>query len=203
MKTNSMTLPATSSNAPQPNTGFSRFASFGRLVMATLCVSLVSFAAVPKALAAGADGTYEFKQASGSLKIDGDSFDLRESLVKKLAGFTDGEVTIENNTLRLKKNATAKIVVDVADDVGIDVDASVSGPNKVVLTKSGSIYSGKTDGPIITTFEGDVLGADFSGELITRVSATVENRTLTIVIRFSGEVEGEDFSGKLTLVAKR
>jgi len=201
MKNYSITLPSTT--PLQLKAGFSRFASFGRLVMASLCVSLVSFAAVPKALAAGANGTYEFKDASGSLKIDGDRFELRESLAKRLAGFADGEVTIENNTLKLRKNAAAKIVVDVADDVGIAVDVSVSGPNKVVLTKSGNTYTGKTAGPIIASFEGDILSADFEGELITKVSATVEGKTLTIVIKFSGEVEGEDFSGKITLIAKK
>jgi hypothetical protein len=203
MKTYSMTLPTLSDSHLRPTGGLSRFASFGRLVIATLFVSLVSFAAVPKAQAATPNGTYEFKEANGSLKIDGDRFDLPESLVKKLAGFADGEVTIENNTLTLRRNASARIVEEVADDVGIDVDVEVSGPKKVVLTKSQGIYTGKTTSPIIAEFDGDVLGEAFSGELRTKVKATVEGKTLTIVIKFSGSVEGEDFSGKVTLVAKR
>ncbi len=203
MKTNAMTLPILSSSPLQPTKGFSRIASFGRLVTATACVSLVSFAAVPKALAAGANGTYEFREADGSLKIDGDSFDLPESLLKRVAGFVDDEVTIKNNTLTLRKKSTAKIVEEVGDDFGVDVEAEVSGPSKVVLVQSGAIYTGKTSSPIVTAFEAEILGADFSGELLTKVSATVEGKTLTIVIRFNGDVEGEDFSGKVTLVAKR
>jgi hypothetical protein len=175
--------------------------------MMTLCVALVSFAAVPKALA-GANGTYEFKEASGSLRIDGDRYNLPESLLKRVAGFVDGTVTIENRTLYLKRNATGRIVERIADDVGVDVEVDVNGPNRIVLVKSGDTFFGKTDGPIVTTFEGEFFGGDFfdfdfSGELRTKVSATVEGRTLTIVIRFSGEVEGEDFSGRVTLVAKR
>jgi len=200
---NTMTLPPTGSPTIQPNTGSSRFASFGRLAMTTLCVSLVSFAAVPKALAAGANGTYEFKRSSGSLKIEGDSFRLPQYLVKRLAGYTNGELTIRNNTLKLNRNATARIVENIGDDLNLDVEASVSGPTTVVLTKSGDSYTGKTAKPIIATFESDLFGQNISGELITKVSATVKGDTLTVVIRFSGDVEGEDFSGKLTLVGKR
>ncbi len=203
MNINPMTLPSTSSDPLQPITGFSRIASFGRLMMATLCASLVSFAAVPKALAAEANGTYEFKSASGSLKIDGDSYRVPQALVKKLAGFSNGEVTIQNNTLKLKKNATADIAEEIGDDWNLDIEASVSGPNTVVLSKSGDVYTGKTAKPIVASFEVDFFGLDFSGELITRVSATVKGDTLTVVIRFSGEMGNEDFGGKLTLVAKR
>lgn len=202
MKTNSMT-PPTLSQPLQSVTGCTRFASFSRLMMATLCVSLVSFAATPKALAAAPNGTYDLKDVTGTLKIDGDSFHLPDALAKRLAGVTDGKITIENNTLKLRKNATARIVEEVADDLDVDVDVEVNGPNKVVLTKSGDTYTGKTVSPIVATFEGDVFSVDFSGKLITRVSATVERKTLTIVIRFSGDVEGEDFSGKITLIAKR
>ncbi len=175
--------------------------------MMTLCVSLVSFAAVPKALA-GANGTYVFKEASGSLKIDGERFHLPQSLLKRIAGFVDGTVTIEDRTLTLRRKATGKIVENIADDVGVDVDVEVNGPNRIVLVKSGDTFFGKTDGPIITTFEGKLFAdglfdVDFSGELRTKVSAKVEGRTLTIVIRFSGDVEGEEFSGKVTLIARK
>lgn len=200
MKTQSITLPSLASRPLQPTNSFSRFASFGRLAMMTLCVSLVSFAAVPKALA-GANGTYEFKEASGSLNVDGERFHLPQSLLKRVAGFVDGTVTIEDRTLTLRKKATEKIVEEIAGDLAVDVE--VSGPNRIVLVKSGDTFFGKTDGPIFTTFEGEFFGEDFDGELRTRVSATVEGRTLTIVIRFSGDVEGEDFSGKVTLVARK
>ncbi|MBC7979067.1 MAG: hypothetical protein H7Y36_00720 [Armatimonadetes bacterium] len=199
-----MTLPPVSPGPLQPpSQSFSRFGSLGRLVMATLCVSLVSFASGPKAQAAGADGTYEFREATGSLKIDGDRFDLPKSLLKRLAGFEEGEVIIEDNTLIFKKNVTAKIVEEAADEVMADVEVKVTGPNKVVLTKSGSTYSGSTTKPVIASFDGEIFSEDFSGELRTRVAATVEGKTLTIVIRFSGTVDDEDFSGKVTLVAKR
>ncbi len=200
---NTMTLPSTSSRTLQPNKGSSRFASFGRLALTTLCVSLASFAAAPKALAAGANGTYEFKSASGTLKIDGDSFRVPQYLVKRLAGFSNGEVTIQNNTLKLNRNATARIVEKIGDELNLNIEASVSGPTTVVLSKSGDSYTGRTVRPIIAAFDGDFFGVDISGELITRVSATVTGDTLTVVIRFSGGVEGEDFSGKLTLVGKR
>ena len=197
------TSPSVSSSPLQPSKSFSRFGSLGRLVMATLCVSLVSFAAGPKVQAAGADGNYEFREVSGSLKIDGERFNLPKSLLKRLAGFADGEVIIENNTLTLNKHATAKIVEDVADDMMAEVDVEVTGPNKVVLSKSGTTFTGSTTKPIIASFNGEIFSEDFSGKLRTRVTATVEGKTLTIVIRFSCTVDDEDFSGKVTLVAKR
>lgn len=194
---------STLSSAFQTNTGSSRFANSGRLALTTLCVSMVSFAAVPKALAAGANGTYEFKSASGYFKIEGESFRLPQNLVKRLAGFTSGDLTIRNNTLRLKRGASAKIVEDIGDDLNLDIEAKVSGPWTVVLSKSGVSYTGKTARPIVATFDGDLFGADISGKLVSKVSATVTGKTLTVVIRLSGGVEGEDFSGKLTLVGKR
>jgi hypothetical protein len=193
MKTNTMTLPSNPI----------RFATFGRRALTTLCVSLVSFAAVPKALAAGADGTYKFKDASGSLKVGGEKFDVPDSLVKKLAGFTLGQVTIQDNTLKIRKYATAKIVENVGHDLDLDIEASVKGSNKIVLNKSGSLYTGKSATPIVASFEGDFHGASVSGDLITKVSATVNGNILTVVIKFSGEVIGEDFGGKLILIGKR
>ncbi len=203
MNTNSMTLPFTPTQLIQPTPGSSRFARLGRMALATLCVSLVSFAAIPKALAAGPNGTFEFKSASGSLKIDGDSYRVPQSFVKKLAGFANGEATIRNNILKLQRNAAASIVADIGDELNLDIKTRVSGPTTVVLSKSGRSYTGKTAKPIVASFEGDFFGLEVSGELLTRVSATVKGNTLTVVIRFSGDVEGEDFTGKLTLVGKR
>ncbi len=183
--------------------GSSRFVNFGRLMLVTSGVSIASLAAAPQAMAAGADGTYEFKKASGSVKFDGNNIDVSQKLVKRLAGFVGGEITIKNNTLRLKKNATGTVVENLGDDLNIDVEASVSGPTSLVLAKKGSIYTGKTTSPLVAEFEAEVFGEDFSGELRSRASATVDGKTLTVVIRFSGETLDEDFSGKLTIVGKR
>jgi hypothetical protein len=201
MKTNSVT---STMNPHHEITGISRFARFGRLSLAATCASLVSFTAAPLALAAGADGSYEFQSASGSLKWDGDSVSIPKSIVKRIASVVDGEIVIKDNTLKVNKKGTVKLIEEFGDDIDVDVEASASGPNTVVLSKQGpKLFSGKTTSPIVTSFEGDVFGADFSGELRTKVSATVEKKTLTIVIKFSGEAEGEDFSGKITVTAKR
>lgn len=201
MKTNSLT---STLNPIQQTTGRSRLLNVGRLFLATMSVALVSFAGAPKALAAGPNGTYEFESASGSLRYDGDSIDIPQSIVKKLANVVDGEIVITNNTLKLNKNATVKVVRNFADDFDVDVEASVTGPSSLVLVKTEPrVFTGKTTSPIVTTFEGEIFGEDFSGELRTKVAARVEGKTLTVVIRFSGEAAGEEFSGRITLTAKR
>ncbi|MEO5914081.1 MAG: hypothetical protein ABIS50_07600 [Luteolibacter sp.] len=199
MKTNAIAYPSVSSSGTP---GTSRLAGFGRVLLATSCVSLVSFAAVPQAFA-GANGTYEFTRASGSVHFGDHTIDLPESVVKRLAGVVNGKITIENNTLKLKKNATISIVETLGDELDFSVDASVHGPNSLVLTKTGNTYSGETANPIVVSFDGDFHGANFSGELVANVSATVEDRKLKVVITFSGDARGEDFSGTLKVIAKR
>ncbi|RYG93772.1 MAG: hypothetical protein EON58_17665, partial [Alphaproteobacteria bacterium] len=153
----------------------SRFMNFGRLSLATMSVALVSFTSAPKALAAGADGSYEFQSASGSLRYDGGDVDIPKSVVKRIANVVDGEITIKNNSLWVNKKGTVRVVKNIADDLDVDVEASASGPNRVMLTKTGSrLYTGKTSGAIVTSFEGDVFGEDFSGELKSKVAARVQ-----------------------------
>lgn len=196
MKTNSVTLSSR-------NTGFSRFTNVGRLLLATACVSLVSVAAAPKALAAQPNGVYEFKSASGSVKFDGDSISIPEWVVKRLAGVVNGEITIENRTLRISRNATAKIVNELGDDFNVDVSTKVSGPTSVTFTKNDGVFKARTTSPVVASFEGDAFGEDFSGELVTDVSATVEGKTLRVVIKFSGDAFTSNFSGRLVVIAKR
>lgn len=191
-------------NPIQQTAGIPRFRNIGRLLMATLSVALVSFTAAPKALAAGADGKYEFRSITGSLRYDGDKVDLSKSLIKKISGVVDETAVIKNNTLKLNTKGLAKAVEEFADDIDVDVETSVSGPTSVVLTKTGSyLWTGKTAGAIVTTIDGEVFGEDFSGELRTRISARVDKNTLTLVVTFAGDALDEDFSGTITIVAKK
>lgn len=179
-----------------------RFPRTGRLLLAGACASLVSFAA-PTALAAGINADYEIKSVNGSLKASGRSVDIPDKLIKKILGAKKGAITIEDSKLDLRKRAMIDIVEEFGDDVGIDVDASVTGPAYVRFTKNGDSYRGRASGKIITELEATVLNHDFSGELKTKVTARVENKRLKVVISFSGEFEGEDFSGRVVIDAKR
>ncbi len=203
MKTYSSNMHAALSNPIQENARPSRLAKVSRLLLATMCVSLVSFAATPKALAAAPNGVYEVTSVSGDVKFDDETIDLPQSVVKRIARVAEGDITIRNQTLRLNRNATSKIVTTLGDDLDIDVEASVSGPTSLAFTKSGDKYQGSTAEPIVTSFQGDFNGAEFSGELITHVKATVKGKTLRIVLTFSGEALGDDFSGTITIIAKR
>jgi hypothetical protein len=203
MKTNSPNMPSTLSNPIDGSARPSRLSMISRLLLATMCVSLVSFAAAPNALAAAPNGAYEVTSVSGTVQFDDETIDLPQSVVKRILRISEGEITIQNRTLRLNRNATSKIVTTLGDDLDIDVEASVSGPTSLVLTKSGDKYEGSTAEPIVTSFEGDFNGAEFSGELNTRVKATVNGKTLRIVLTFSGEALDEEFSGKIIVIAKR
>lgn len=171
-------------------------------VLAVLSLPLLSLAAAPESLAA-ADGRYDFKKANGSLRVEGKSVDIPEAVVKRLARVTKGDIVVRNNTIRLRKNAAARIVERVADKLDADVETEVRGPNFLVLEKADVGYAGRTSRPIVVTFEGDVFGEDFDGRLNTRVSATVRGKTLRMVFRFSGDADGADFSGRIVVFAKR
>ena len=73
----------------------------------------------------------------------------------------------------------------------------------MTLSKSGNTYTGKTSRPIVVSFDGSFLGEDFSFQLKTRVAATVQGKTLTMVITSGGDAIGSDFSVKLTVACKR
>ncbi|MEO5913290.1 MAG: hypothetical protein ABIS50_03585 [Luteolibacter sp.] len=195
--------PATSSNNPYETASSSRLANFGRLLLAALCVSLVSFAASPTAFAAAPNGSYEFTSASGSAEFGDHTVHLPQALVKKLAGVIGGKITIEDSTLQLNRNATAKVVTEIGDKFDFSVETSVTGPTSLVLEKGEIGYAGQTADPIVVAFDGNFHGEDFSGELSTQVSARVKGKTLTVVVKFSGHALGADFSGKLTVVGKR
>ncbi|MES2658932.1 MAG: hypothetical protein V4689_09955 [Verrucomicrobiota bacterium] len=196
-------MSSTSVESLQGKTGSSRIANLGRLLLAAMCVSLVTVAAAPKALAAAPNGVYEFTSASGTVKFGDNTIDIPESAVKRIAGVVNGDITIQNKTLQLNRNATKKIVKELGDELDFDVKVTVTGPTSVTLSKDVDIYIGSTEEPIVTSFEGDFHGEDFSGELITDVTAKVKGKTLRLIITFSGETLGEEFSGKLVIVAKR
>ncbi len=146
-------------NHPPTSTRSSRFSHLG-LAFAT--ASLFSFAAVPLALAAGADGQYKFRNASGSLRFDGDSLDIPQTLVKRIANVSDSEITIRNNTIRVNKFGTARLIEKLGDKLNAGIEASASGPNSLMLEKTGTRrFLGKTTSAIITSFKGDIFGEDF------------------------------------------
>lgn len=174
----------------------------GRLLLAALSLPLLSLAAAPQAHAT-ANGTYDFKTARGTLLVEGESVDIPDSVIKRLARVVDGEIVIRGNTVRLRKHAAARIVEEAADEIDADVDTQVRGPNTLTLRKTDEGYAGRTSRPIVTTFEGDVFGENFDGRLNTRVFATVKGRTLRLIFRFSGDADGADFSGRIVVIARR
>jgi hypothetical protein len=206
MKPNTIATTSIPSAPGGKNRGHSRFACTGRILLTASCASLVSFTTAIRALAQTADpsATYDVKCFSGTLRLNGNDLRIPNYLVKRIAGVLNSEVTVrDNDTIKLKKFSTIRIVEKVGNKLNLDVKASVTGPSFVRLLESGDTYSGKAAGAIITWFHAAVFGADISGKLKTRVSASVDGNTLTIVIRFYGDVEGQDFRGKVNIVAKR
>ena len=205
MKTNIIDCPAVSSNSFHGTKGISRLANFGRLLLATSCVSLVSFAAVPSALADGINGTYRFTSATGSLKLGDETYNISDSLAKRIVDVSEGKITIQEKTLQLNRSGVVKIIRNLADDFNVDVDTSVKGPSTLVLNRiDTSTFRGETTRPIVVSFQREDGGSSFSGELRTNVAATVKFRNnLRVVIKFSGDAFGQDFSGRLVIVAKR
>ncbi len=203
MKTNFIATPLKPSFPRHPISRPSRLSGLSKALLATTCVSLVSFAAIPEAQAGKVNGTYEVKTTHGSLEYAGHDIDVPDALVQRIVRAANGEITIRNRTLKLRKKGAVNIVEEIADDLHVDVETSVTGPSSVKLQKLENVAKGRTSRPVVVSFEGDVFGEDFSGKLITRVRAIVKGRTLTIVVRFSGDAVGSDFSGRVRIVAKR
>jgi hypothetical protein len=183
--------------------GISKLARFCRAFRVTFYVSLIALAATPKALAAGADGTYRFTSIAGSLELVGDSVPPPLSVLEKLVGVANGNFTIRNNTLKFNRSATVDIVKSLTDDPDYTLTTKVTGPTSLVLRRSGTAYQGEFVRPIVTSFEGNFNDQDISGKLITNIAATVNGKKLKLIIKFSGNFEGGPFSGKLTLVGIR
>ncbi len=161
------------------------FAGSSRLLLAASCVSLVSFTTTSRAQAQVADpsGAYEVESFHGTLRLNGRDLKIPNYLVKRIAGVLNGEVTVrDNDTIKLNKQSTIRIVEKVGDKLNLDVKAGVTGPSFLRLVESGDTYSGKAAGAIVTSFRADVFGEDLSGKLKTRVAATVDGDTLTLVI---------------------
>ncbi len=203
MKIDSIPSSVPSTLSSQLNSGSFRTPRLGQILLATLSVSVFSLAASPLTHAAKVDGKYEVKSATGSVTFNGDEVDIPKSIVKRIAGVANGDITIQDDTLRLKKKAAIRFAEEIADELDLDIEASVTGPSSVTLEKSGKAYTGQTSRPIVTSFEADAFGVDISGKLKTQVSARVRGKTLTIVVRFGGSGAGSDVSGRVTIVAKR
>jgi len=189
-------------HSPQGTSAAARLTGFVRFLLVVLCASLVVFTA-PAALGAGADGDYKFTSATGSLTYAGNTVELPQDLILELAAIQNGKMTIQNNRLKLNRNAMTKIFKQLGEQLGTTIDTTVTGPAFVQMTKTGKNYTGKTTKPLVITFDTTFMGDDISGELEAVFNAKVKGKTLTFVVNLAGTALGADFDGKLTIICKK
>jgi hypothetical protein len=201
MKTN-IDPHAVHSHSPQVTTVSVIHSGIGRLLLAVVCASLVSFTSVTTAVA-GPDGEYAFVSASGSLTAGGDTYELPQDLLKEIGAIQKGKIVIQDNKIQLNRKAAAKIIQQLGDQLGIVFDITISGPTSLKLKKSGKIYVGSTTTPVVVAFETTYNGTKISGYLKTYFNATVKGDVLTLKVPVGGKALGMKFTGDMTIKAKR
>lgn len=203
MKTNTIAQHPVPSQSPLGTLAFTRFAGLGKLLLAVVCASLVSFATMPSVFAAGADGDYKLVSASGSLTANGETMELPEDILQEFGALENAKITIENNRLQLNRKAALKIIKKLGDEFGLEFETTITGPKYLQLKKSGKRFVGNTSNPIVVTFETVYQGEKIAGNLKTDFNAVVKGKTLTMKVPVTGKVLGIKFSGDIEIVCKR
>ncbi len=180
----------------------SRFSKFARICLVA-CVSLVTLAAAPRAVAAAPNGAYKITGGTGSLTSEGFTIPIPKRFFQELAK-QGGEIVVKNNKLQINRYTTAEVFEVILPGVGsILEEIKVTGPSSITLAPSGETFTGKTSQPILTTLIGvDGDDEDFTVKLTTNVTATVTGERITVTLRFSGGDKNAQLSGKITLRGK-
>ncbi len=181
----------------------SRLAGFGKLLLAGICASLVSFSTMPTASAAGADGVYKYVKASGTLSVGGQSITVTPEMLNQFGAIQNGRITISNNRVQLNRNAAANIIKQLGTQLGVVITVKITGPTYVQLHKSGLIYTGSTTTPVVVTFSTTYQGTKISGNIKTNYIAKVSGTTLTLKVPVTGTLLGKQLKGTMTVTCKR
>lgn len=202
MKTNTLEAGTADYRAPHRTGTDYGFSGFFKLILAVICMSLVSFTP-PSATAAGADGEYAFVSAAGSITAGGQTLELPQDLLQEIGAIKNGKLVVQNNNLQLNRKAALRIIKQIGNQLGITFDTSISGPTKLKLKKTVNGYAGATKEPVVVTFSTTYQGEDISGNIKTNFRAKVKGNTLTLIVPITGKALGMRFSGELTIVCER
>lgn len=177
-----------------------RFVGFIRFMLIAACASLVSLSPVR---AAGADGEYKFVTASGSATVAGETVELDDEILQQLGGLQNGKIVIKNNKLQLNRKAAQKLINQLAEEFGITVETTITGPTHVPLKKNGKAYTGSTAKPLVLEFSAVFEGQQISGNIKTFFDVKVKGKNLTLNVDVSGTALGGNLSGDITVKCKK
>lgn len=177
-----------------------RFSGIIKVVCAAVCASLVSFS---PARAAGANGDYKFVSASGSLTLAGETVQLNDDLLKQFGGLKNGKISIVENRLQINRKAVGKLINQLENELGIGIDASITGPTYVQLQKNGTVYTGATAKPVVLKFSTTFEGQKISGTIKFNFKVKVKGRDLTLNVPISGSALGYKLGGNVTVHCRK
>lgn len=179
------------------------------MLVAISCAALVSLTAIPTLRAAAPNGPYQIVSATGGLKSAGQVIEMTKILAENFTISEFGKdplFTIQKSRLNINRNGAVNLINALGERFGsrFDID-KVSGPQSILLKKSGKGYAGNTGRPIMVNFSIPTLtGERKRGVLKTVVSAKVVGKKLIITMPLKGSATfGYPISGTVTLVAKK
>lgn len=170
--------------------------SIGRILPVVAGIAFVQLSLISHAAAAAPNGQYLFSNASGSLKIGGETIDLSDYSLGGFGALDDGKATVRNNRVQIYTKEAAAMLDNLISSYPVTVN--VSGPSSLALKKKGTIYAG-TSQPIALTISGSVEGRKISGKLQWIYKVVVRGKKLIATAPISGSIAGMKVSGTISI----
>ena len=171
--------------------------------MALCTALLVAFTPIPTASAAAPDGTYKFVKASGTLTLGGEALNLDEDMIRNIVGSTNGRVSVLQSQIKLNRTGAADMMKQIGESLGVNVEATISGPKALTLNKSGLSFIGKTTKPVVVNLKVSSGGLLITGFIRSNFKVVVQGRTMVMTVPVTGELLGKPLKGQVKATFRR
>lgn len=153
------------------------------------------------ALAGGADGFYKATSLSGTVRVAGKEVklplrELRNALLK------NGVVVVRDNRIPVRTARWGEVLEEL-NLFGIDGNASVSGPDRIVLRKNSRGFAGTANRTLNVSLKGRYKRLPAKVTMRTSLRTKVIGDILKIDTPVEFRVIGLKLNGRITLEAKR
>lgn len=175
----------------------------GSLVTVLVVGLLACFTMVPTATAAGPDGSYKLVKATGSLSAGGEVLDLDQAMIKNLIGASKGKIVVSKSRIKLDRGAAVKMMEELGESYGMDVEASISGPKAMTLKKKGRLFVGKTSKPVTVNFKVNTGYNVMTGTIRSHFKVKVRGKTMVVNVPVTGDLMGKSLKGQVKATCKR
>lgn len=167
-------------------TGIKRFLR----CVAFAAIAITALAASPFSFAGSPDGSYKFVKASGYASFGGQKYELTPEMLDNLGYIDQASFKITRKRMKIDIRSAKSLIDQLSKDYNVPVEISVSGPTRITLQKSGSIWLGKTSRPIVVTFSANYMDQQITGSLKSRISIKIRGKKMVMTTPVSGSVLG-------------